>query len=51
MMKLVDGVEGENSENIGKVESVGGNSKNLEKIAHKISGITERQLDVSAAAF
>ncbi|KAF2300462.1 hypothetical protein GH714_013595 [Hevea brasiliensis] len=45
MMNLVDGVEGQNSENI-EVGAVRGNTENIEKMAHKIFGTTERQLQV-----
>lgn len=47
LMKLVDGVEVENFENIKNVEGLTGISKNTEKIAQKVSGITEKQLEVS----
>eukprot|EP00258_Populus_trichocarpa_P001242 XP_002300065.2 DNA-directed RNA polymerase III subunit 1 isoform X1 [Populus trichocarpa] len=46
LMKLVDGVEVENFENIKNVEGLTGISKNTEKIAQKVSGITEKQLEV-----
>lgn len=46
MMKLVDG---ENLENTKCVEDLKGNSKIVDKIARKISGITERQLEVNIA--
>ncbi|KAJ6754334.1 DNA-DIRECTED RNA polymerase [Salix purpurea] len=47
MMKLVDGVEVENFENIKTAKGLTGISKNTEKIAQKVSGITEKQLEVS----
>uniref|UniRef100_A0A6M2EG35 DNA-directed RNA polymerase subunit n=1 Tax=Populus davidiana TaxID=266767 RepID=A0A6M2EG35_9ROSI len=46
LMKLVDGVEVENFENIKNVEGRTGISNNTEKIAQKVSGITEKQLEV-----
>nr|XP_034916946.1 DNA-directed RNA polymerase III subunit 1 isoform X2 [Populus alba] len=46
LMKLVDGVEVENFDNIKNVEGRTGISKNTEKIAQKVSGITEKQLEV-----
>ncbi|KAG8633988.1 DNA-directed RNA polymerase III subunit 1 isoform X3 [Manihot esculenta] len=45
MMKLVGGVEEESSEDI-EVGAVRGDTKNIEKVAHKIFGISKRQLEV-----
>ena len=47
LVKLIDGVEVENFENIKNVKGLTGISKNTEKIAQKVSGITEKQLEVS----
>ncbi|XP_012064930.1 DNA-directed RNA polymerase III subunit 1 [Jatropha curcas] len=46
MLKLDNGVEEQNSENMEEVGGVRGNTTNIEKLAHKIYGITKRQLEV-----
>ncbi|EEF30548.1 DNA-directed RNA polymerase III largest subunit, putative [Ricinus communis] len=45
MMKLADGVEDPTSENI-QTGGIRGNSKIIERLAHKIFGVSERQIEV-----
>ncbi|KAJ8756358.1 hypothetical protein K2173_025170 [Erythroxylum novogranatense] len=44
MIKMVGGIEGENSEDVEKIKGLGKNLTTTENFAHKVYGITERQL-------